>query len=479
MPFNDFYVPHLEWEAINFPLVLYNAKFKDDTYRFDGPVTVSIWRDANLQLKAVLQCRLEDPRSLEATPIYGKANIMRQFVMTAVDSKGYELLVDGCVLGRYSLKSFEHNEQGYLIDVDLLIDTVKVIYDVRKADRHLEWFLVKEFEAYLYGSTKRSLQMIPRKLRLGIDLDDKEAQLMGTSHSRDYFVLKHPDINCIVARVPKEFISKGMVGLCIELRNEQIEKLDKELFNDIKGLLALLIGGKLYYMGYSNFIGEELAEAFLDSPDIPLKIPTAMAPIHYNMQYDWGNFALQMNLLFPIYRNLQKKLNLNYAVESYWIAQTVPIGANLPILAIAIEVISDAYLKMTGNDQSVYMLKAEYEQLIAEELISLNLKLSNLPDGVKMLNKIKGAFQKGSNEKFIRFFKILGISLEKPEKDAIKLRNKMTHSRRDYALEDNTHSDLLSTRVYQVLFNRILLKLLGYQGFYKDYSIKGAPSKLL
>jgi hypothetical protein len=476
---NEFYAPHLEWESIAFPLVLYTPQFEDSVYQFDGPATLTVWRDANLQLKATIQCRMQNLRVLDAEPIQGKANIMRQLSVQAVDGDGHSVVLDGCVLGGYSLKSNDVDDYGYLVYADLIIDTLRVTYSDEKVNAHLEWFLVQDFDAHLYGSTKRSLQMARKKIRLGIDPDDSSERLIGTSHSRDYFVLEHPDINCIVARVPKEFIGKGKVGLCIEFRDNNIRKVTKELLDDIKCLLSVLIGGKLYYMGYSKFSGEILTEVFSDSPEIPLKMPVIMPPIQYNMKYDWGNFALQFNLLFKDYRELQAKLHLNYAVESYWIAQTVPIGANLPILAAAIEIISDAYLKLTSNDQSVYMSQADYEKLIAEELSSLNEKFANIADGTKMLNKIKGAFQKGSNEKLNRFFELLEISIEGPERDAIKLRNKMTHSRRDYSVEETTHDDVISTRVYQALFNRILLKLLGYQGYYKDYSIKNAPLKLI
>lgn len=36
-PNNDFYVPHLEWECIEFPLLLHDPQFEDDVYQFDGP----------------------------------------------------------------------------------------------------------------------------------------------------------------------------------------------------------------------------------------------------------------------------------------------------------------------------------------------------------------------------------------------------------------------------------------------------------
>ncbi len=230
-------------------------------------------------------------------------------------------------------------------------------------------------------------------------------------------------------------------------------------------------------MGYSKIKDWELTEAFADGPDITLKGRSPLPPIHYNQQYDWGNFALQANQLFPKYRELRNQLSFNHALDRFWIANEVPVGVNLPILAGAMEIIAGDYLKMTGNDQLEYLSKADYEALIQDELTHLKSKLSAINGGNVILNKITGAFRKGPNEKISLFLSLLNLETGKAEKEAINLRNKMTHSKRDYTDDDVAFDDLILTRVYQVLFNRILLKIIGYSGYYIDYSMKGCPSK--
>jgi hypothetical protein len=103
----------------------------------------------------------------------------------------------------------------------------------------------------------------------------------------------------------------------------------------------------------------------------------------------------------------------------------------------------------------------------------------HLEGGEIMLNKISGAFRKGVNEKMTFFFNLLGMEIGKTEKAAINLRNKMAHGKRDYQKEETIFDDIVLTRVYQVLFNRIVLKLLGYQGYYIDYSMENSPSRPL
>ena len=53
----------------------------------------------------------------------------------------------------------------------------------------------------------------------------------------------------------------------------------------------------------------------------------------------------------------------------------------------------------------------------------------------------------------------------------MQLRNVMTHGKRDYQKEKNAHEDVIYTRVYQSLLNRILLHLMGYDEYYIDYSL--------
>jgi len=58
-----------------------------------------------------------------------------------------------------------------------------------------------------------------------------------------------------------------------------------------------------------------------------------------------------------------------------------------------------------------------------------------------------------------------------------KLTNKMAHGSRDYSKKEKGYDNLILTRVYEVLFNRIFLKLLGYESYYTDYSLQNSPLK--
>lgn len=480
------YTPHLEWEAIEFPLVLKNLKFEQTAFAFDDQATITLWRADDLQLKGRLVGRIKDPKATDEVQFVGKGNIIRQETIIGDDTHGNQVFVAGCVFGAYQTNNYTHNENGYLLDMELIFDTLKIVFvsgtngDNNTDLKYFEWCLIEDIRPDFWGTTSRSLKSTPKKARVGIDdFDEENLNFVGRSLSRDYFALDLPELKCIVAEVPKELIGNGMKGLCLEFRGDAIKKADKIFLADLRYFLSFLLGARLYYMGYSKVKDWELAEAFADSPDIPIKLQVALPPIQYNRQYDWGNFALQANQLFIKYRELQNKLFLNHAIDRFWIANETPVGVNLPILAGAMEIVAGGYLKMTDNDQLEYLSKTVYETLIGQELSQLKTKLTEIEGGDIILNKIKGAFRKGPNEKMSLFFQLLALDMGKAEKEAINLRNKMTHSKRDYSADETAYDDVVLTRVYQVLFYRVLLKLMGYTGYYIDYSLNGCPLKPL
>ncbi|PTT01900.1 hypothetical protein DBR11_06290 [Pedobacter sp. HMWF019] len=473
------YNPHLEWEAIDFPLVLNSLKIEDPEFQLDENANLEVWRDDNLQLKAKIVGKLKDFKYSDK--YIGQGNITQHQIIEGVDKNGNRAKLNRCIFGGYQINSLTHNESGHLTTIDLLFDTVEIQFlnDGEKIpNKHFEWFLCSGISSHFYGATSRSFQDNAQKVRIGIDEYDSDKNLfVSSSTSRDFIVLDIPQIKCIIAKVPDHFMKGGMTGICFEFRDEQIAKLNEELLRNLRRFVSFLFGQQFYYYGYSKLRDDYLVETLLDSPDISLKPQPPMPPIHFNFEYEWGNIQLQLNSLFARYLELQKKLLLDHAVERLHIALVTPVGVNLPILAGALEIIAGKYLDMTGNIKLEYLPQKEYDTLIANEVSSLTAKLSTFDGGEIIINKLKGAFRKGPNEKINFFLSILGLDIEKQEKAAINLRNKMTHGNRNYSNDKTVNEDVVLSRVYHVLFNRIVLKILGYDGYYIDYSIQRSPSK--
>ena len=82
-----------------------------------------------------------------------------------------------------------------------------------------------------------------------------------------------------------------------------------------------------------------------------------------------------------------------------------------------------------------------------------------------------------SNEKLKMMFEIIKLRVDKIEEKAIKARNKMAHSSIGNISDEEIKMIVRMTRAYETLFNRILLKILSYNGNYIDYYTIGHPTR--
>jgi len=119
----------------------------------------------------------------------------------------------------------------------------------------------------------------------------------------------------------------------------------------------------------------------------------------------------------------------------------------------------------------------EFIDTIKEELVSIEKKLGSNPNKGIILNKLKGSAQRGSNEKLEMMFEIIKLPVDKIERKAIRARNKMAHSSLGDISEKEIIETVRMTRAYETLFNRILLKILSYNGQYIDYYTLGHPNR--
>lgn len=85
--------------------------------------------------------------------------------------------------------------------------------------------------------------------------------------------------------------------------------------------------------------------------------------------------------------------------------------------------------------------------MIGDEIKQIREKLIGIDGAEIMLHKITGTFRKGPNERMTLFFNLLGLPVGKAEKDAINLRNKMTHGKRNYRIDDIAYDNIVLTRV--------------------------------
>jgi hypothetical protein len=466
--------PHLEWEFSDFPITIEQLKFEKNNWGFEESPTIVIWRNENYQLIGKITGSVADFRKHEDNDFIGQGNILKGQLITGFDSSGNIVELKECLFTGIHINS----RQFPFAEGELSIDAIHIRFastEIIKPKTRLEWFVCEKVSVRLYRTTYRNKKLENKKIRVGIDdFVDSIENHIGSSYSKDYTVVNLPDYKFIVATVPESLLDKNVEGICFEYR-ENLELVTEDIIDGTKCFLSFLLGNELQNLGYSIVSGNDLLEVYLYSI-AKLNHKETMPPIKFNTKYDWGDLSFLLNSFLPAYLNLRNSLNLDDALKKYWISKRIPLGANLPVLASALETIAGEYLK-TKKNTSEYISESDYLTLIEKEKEQLEIKLSSIEGGQIILNKILGAFRKGPNEKMNIFFSEINIEIGDLERRAINLRNKMAHGNRDYSKDKNIHNDLIHSNIYKLLFHRVILKLIGYDGYYIDYSLQGCPSK--
>lgn len=475
-----------EWEAVRFPITISRLDNNEAFRCFGENTTIKIWRDKEYKLVGRLYGATPKPKLINNDNFIGRGNIIKGDNIKGIDELGNLIEIFDCVIHSISSNSWNRNELGYVCDCDIKMDKIYISSNSQKpskASKRLDWFLCSKVDAQFSETTIRYEMPKGTKIREGIDEYNKSDIDRNTSvsWSRDYNCIEVEGIKFIIANIPKEIIENNLAGLCFEFRDQLgFEIPSSKKINNIKNLASFLLGNNLVHIGYSLLNGNEVIKSVSYSVYnhiFQLTQKSAMPPIKFNTQYDWGKFQWLLNNLLGDYLQFEQEFKLDEVLSRYWIALSLPLGVNLPILANALEVLAFYYLKKKNELKTETIPTEEYNKLIGTELLSLEAKFSNYKDGNMILNKYKNANQRGSSEKINHFFNLLKIEIGKQEKAAINLRNKMIHSIRDYSEDDKIFDDLILSRIYQVLFNRTLLKLLNYDGYYIDYSMQGCPLK--
>jgi len=478
----EFQIPHLEWEHIDFPLTIHNLVFEKTNWDFGKDASITIWRDNRHRLKAEIKGVLRKVDEINKDSFIGEGNIITGQKISGRDSNFNLVELHDCFIGNTSHTGI--NSQGLALDTKatIVLYSIRIVYkrvekNIETTTTKFEWFICKTNSVRFNKSTKRYLKKdVKLRVREGVDPeDDYFSHLQGSSSSRDFCKVELEEVSFLLGKVPENFVNNNVNGLFFEFR-ENAESIDEDLTFGIQKFVGFLLGNELISIGHSLVKGDILLESFAISiAEYPEN--NTMPPIKFNSQYEWGNFSYLVNTYLPKYLEIRNELFLDVAIEKSFIANNLPLGTNLPILASALETIITKYFKSKQIKLFEYISEKEYLNIIEDELETMSQKLQSIDGNEIILRKIKGAFRKGVNEKTRLFFSAINLEIGGEEQKAISLRNKMAHGSSDYSANSKVYKDLVASRVYEVLFNRVILTLLGYEGYYIDYSITGVPSK--
>jgi hypothetical protein len=347
-----------------------------------------------------------------------------------------------------------------------------------------EWYLnapKREFHSRL---TKRALSIKYERNRRDLeknsfDFPDEENTAL------DYTFVELESFKFLIHAVPKYLTPEWSYCLGIEYREEWGSIPEAGKREAIAEIVSFVAGCQLLNVGFTKFSKSGYSiEEFTRNPPyslghnlITLCKSTALPPVRLEefleveMRFEIRTEKVLQQLI-PNYLALRGSLNLNETLHRFWLFKELPIGDNLPTLAAGVETLATDYLKYKKVELlGSYMSKIDFKELLREELKSIESKLKRKRNGDKLLAKILGAYSYplGVNARLKKFFEEIQLPIGSIEEEAMQVRNTMVHSSIDTSDEVERHKMARLTNAYESLFNRIILKVLGFKDSYIDY----------
>jgi hypothetical protein len=345
-----------------------------------------------------------------------------------------------------------------------------------------DWFLNGPRSNFIFDQQTNRNQIISRSRNTGQCSVSVQFEATLKSSAYDHTFVNLGDFAFLVGEVPQGMCPDWTVGLGIEYRPEWGSVPNAETRATIAEAVSFVFGRQLFPVGWTEFDGKgfpiRAAAQSAWSPDLlgvctrPDSPPVEIRPT----KSPWvGRTHEVLESLVPAFLLRRQEFRLSNALALYWEAKRVPIGLNLPAFAAALETLMKAWFTSSKTkSRGVYISKDAFETLLDDELRSAATKLEITPYGDRMLRRIQGAYNMGANERIEIFFRELELPIGKGELAALRERNIMAHGSVD---PERDVQLLAATRAYETLFNRVFLKMLGYQGKYIDYSTVNWPQR--
>lgn len=476
----------IEWEGLQNQ---YNIKEEIRTELLQNVVanTIQLWRDENYLIYGkIIGGLLKGEKELIKKD--GKAG--ERVTPSIIEGSNFQKIenyrLEHCYIGNinfsYELQNSGDYEKKY--DADLNTYYVKKFYESKETIGWLtEWYLNGPRGPFWFmRSTERKYsEKFERNRGVYSTKEHKFDGDMLEELSRDYLFVQLQRYGFIIQKVPKGYGPSWSENIGIEYRQEFGEIPAKKTREAIAEIVSFIFGRHLLNIGYSQYDknGNPIEQVSINpwgDNVVSYCKEYELSPIIRHDYKDADIVEKTFEQLVPRYLDMRDEFALDEVLWRYWIAESLPLGTSIPILHNGIEILANNWFKSTkSKTHGFYLSKSQFEQLLNEDFISIERKL-NMQYDDRILNKIKGAFQTGANEKIEFFLQEIGLEIGEMERRAIRERNKMIHGSFNGSEEAIDKTNLL-TKTYKTFFHRVFLKILGYQGPYIDYSALGWPKK--
>jgi len=477
------YLSRIEWEGLQGKWEI--EKLKESPILPSASQKIKVWRDEQYKIKAKVTGTPTDalggmfPDHVEPGSIVPSVELNGSDLNGRIDYK-----LSGCAVESTSQTGNESFEAS------LVTRRVRRTF-LKRESAETAWLT----EWYLNSYSKNTPLLYPRPVKRELKEEyRKEREFLGEDITFEGYrkgtvglcaFVETPDVSFLVQPVPKELGPPWSKCLGIEYRHEWGGIPDADDREAIANILSFLMGRPLVGVGYTAFDrrGHAVEQVAISPPASNLvamcKKPE-QPPINLDQRKPPSIFEGLLRKMVPCYLAISEELNIDEVLWGYWLADQLPLGTDLPVFATSIEILMNAWYKSKkSKSKGTYMLKAEFDKLLKDEFKAIKAKLEGVEYGDRILSRMCNTFQMGVNERFDFFFEEIGLPVGECERKAIKARNRVAHASPGL-LDERAYDDMVNNALaYRTLFNRILLKIMGYGGSYVDLSALGWPERPL
>jgi hypothetical protein len=206
--------------------------------------------------------------------------------------------------------------------------------------------------------------------------------------------------------------------------------------------------------------------------------PTAIHTDRFENDIDENKISNLVNL----YLDAQTGMNLSEVMWRIWIARAMPLGQQLVSYAAALETLMGSWFSKPENEsRTVYVAKAAFKDKTGDFLAELRKATFRTEDETadwkKIISQLESANRLSIADRFKHFMSSLQLQVGEVEMELWAARNLFAHG--NDIRDIDAKRLVVLRRCYEALLNRCILRIIGFNGVYRDYSCMDFPARAL